>query len=40
MAIGMYLHVFPSPEEEQHMGCSCSWHYKKTETTGLAPQGA
>src|SRR5262249_38597305 len=29
MAIGMYLPVFPSPPEEQHMGCSCSWHYKK-----------
>jgi hypothetical protein len=28
MAIGTYLHVFPTPEEEQHMGCACSWHYK------------
>jgi hypothetical protein len=40
MAIGMYLHVFPSPEEEQHVGCSCAWHHKKTEATPLAPQGA
>jgi hypothetical protein len=28
MAIGMFYHMFPSPEEEQHMGCSCAW-YKK-----------
>jgi len=40
MAIGMYLHVFPMPEEEQHMGCTCSWHYKKPVPSDLAPQGA
>jgi hypothetical protein len=40
MAIGMYLHVFPSPKEEQHVGCTCSWHYKKAEPPELAPQGA
>jgi hypothetical protein len=28
MAIGMYLHMFPSPQEEQHMGCTCSWYRK------------
>ncbi len=28
MAIGMFYHLFPSPEEEQHMGCSCAWHKK------------
>jgi hypothetical protein len=28
MVIGMFYHMFPSPEEEQHMGCSCPWHAK------------
>ncbi len=28
MAIGMFYHLFPSPQEEQHMGCSCAWHRK------------
>jgi hypothetical protein len=39
MAIGMYLHVFPTPEEEQHMGCTCSWHDKKGKPY-VAVQGA
>jgi hypothetical protein len=28
MAVGMFYHMFPSPEEEQHMGCACAWHPK------------
>lgn len=28
MVVAMYLHMFPSPEEEQHMGCSCAWYGK------------
>ena len=35
MAIGMFYHMFPSPEEEQHMGCNCAWH-KKTAPAGEA----
>lgn len=26
MIIGMYYHMFPSAEEEQHAKCSCAWH--------------
>jgi hypothetical protein len=26
MVVGMYYHLFPTPEEEQHMTCSCAWH--------------
>jgi hypothetical protein len=28
MVIGMYFHAFPSPKEEQHMGCGCSLNRK------------
>ncbi len=28
MVVGMFYHLFPSPEEEQHMGCRCAWHRK------------
>jgi hypothetical protein len=35
MVVGMYYHMFPSPEEEQHMGCSCAWHYKAAQTAPL-----
>jgi hypothetical protein len=38
MAIGMYLHVFPTPEEEQHVGCSCSWYHKKGGQTAMTAQ--
>lgn len=26
MVIAMFYHMFPLPEEERHMKCSCSWH--------------
>ena len=26
MVIAMFYHMFPSPGEEAHMGCSCSWN--------------
>ena len=26
MVIAMFYHMFPSPGEEPHMGCSCAWH--------------
>jgi hypothetical protein len=38
MAVGMFYHLFPSPEEEQHMGCSCAWQ-KKPATPRIAPAG-
>jgi hypothetical protein len=28
MVVAMYYHMFPSPGEEAHMQCSCSWHKK------------
>jgi hypothetical protein len=28
MVIAMYYHMFPSPGEEAHMQCGCSWHKK------------
>jgi hypothetical protein len=28
MVIAMFYHMFPSPGEEAHMGCSCSWNPK------------
>lgn len=29
MVVAMYYHMFPSPGEEAHMNCSCSWHRKE-----------
>jgi hypothetical protein len=26
MVLAMFYHMFPSPGEEAHMGCSCAWH--------------
>lgn len=31
MAIAMYLHMFPTPEEEAHMQCGCAWHKRTRE---------
>jgi hypothetical protein len=28
MVVAMYYHMFPSPGEEAHMQCTCSWHRK------------
>jgi len=28
MVIAMFYHMFPTPEEEAHTTCSCSWHPK------------
>jgi hypothetical protein len=28
MVIAMFYHMFPTPEEEAHTNCSCSWHPK------------
>jgi hypothetical protein len=29
MVVAMYYHMFPSPGEEAHMGCSCAWHKRE-----------
>ena len=28
MVVAMYYHMFPSPGEEAHMKCNCTWHKK------------
>lgn len=32
MVVAMFYHMFPSPGEEAHMGCNCSWRKKRTAT--------
>lgn len=41
MVIGMYYHLFPSPEEEAQHGCSCAWKPRTvTPETGETPADA
>jgi len=40
MVVSMFYHLFPSPEEEQHMRCSCSLHQKSAVTHSAAHQHA
>ncbi|MCA8993240.1 MAG: hypothetical protein KDA88_14720 [Planctomycetaceae bacterium] len=35
MVIAMFYHMFPLPEEESQMHCSCSWH--RTESVKMQP---
>jgi hypothetical protein len=36
MVVAMYYHMFPSPGEEAHMKCNCSWHKKAVPETQTA----
>ena len=40
MVVAMFYHMFPTPEEEAHTRCACSWHPKESSSPSLSPSPA